>query len=201
MMSSSFLETLSCERDIHSPSLNPKDYREIFSNLTGNRANLFFEKYWEKRPVYFTANKGNNPNPSANIINEDVFSRRKLLEIVDTTDLAIEINLSAVKYINKSRQSRSFNSDIASKKEVEKAFKELYTIQFFQPQRFSDELHCINAGFEHIFGSLAGASAYLTPADTQGLAPHHDDVDVFVLQVTLTLTQPLTLTVAFLCSF
>ena len=28
----------------------------------------------------------------------------------------------------------------------------------------------------------AGANAYLTPAGSQGFAPHYDDVDVFILQ-------------------
>lgn len=35
---------------------------------------------------------------------------------------------------------------------------------------------------EEVFGCLCGASAYLTPPKAQGLAPHWDDVEVFVLQ-------------------
>ena len=35
---------------------------------------------------------------------------------------------------------------------------------------------------EDIFGCLVGANGYLTPSGTQGLAPHYDDVDVFIMQ-------------------
>jgi ribosomal protein L16 Arg81 hydroxylase len=178
MASSSFLVTVDCEEEDGGYKVDPKEFRDIFSYLTNNSAK-FFEEYWEQRPVHFKrGQKAKNE-----IVNENVFSQSKLLEIVKSNSLLIDTNLSAVKYVKKTRESRLFNSDVACGGEIEKAFKEKYTVQFFQPQRFSEELHYINAGFEHIFGSLAGASAYLTPANTQGLAPHHDDVDVFVLQV------------------
>jgi hypothetical protein len=32
------------------------------------------------------------------------------------------------------------------------------------------------------FGELWGASAYLTPTESQGLAPHYDDVELFIIQ-------------------
>jgi ribosomal protein L16 Arg81 hydroxylase len=183
MTSSSFLITLNCEENDSGLKLNPKEFRDIFSYLTNNSAK-FFEEYWEQCPVHFKRGQ----KETSKIVNQNAFSRRKLLEIVNSNSLPIDTNLSAVKYVKKARESRHFNSDVASGDEIEKAFKEKYTVQFFQPQRFSDELHYINAGFEHIFGSLAGASAYLTPANTQGLAPHHDDVDVFVLQVYFSVT-------------
>lgn len=188
-MSSSFLAEVECSQEEGRGNLDPKEFRNIFSYLTDNRSSVFFEEYWEQRPVHFKSRKcssksrSEGQNEKCGIINQNVFSQRKLFEIVDSNSLLIGTNLSAVKYVKKIRESRLFNSDMACSVEIEKSFKELYTIQFFQPQRFSDELHCINAGFEHIFGSLAGASAYLTPANTQGLAPHFDDVDVFVLQV------------------
>ena len=175
-MSSGFLKTVREAETTAQPA--SAGFRETFSNLIGNRDEIFFEDYWEKHPVFFDRQKVKD-----NFINEDVFSKCKLLEIIDMIELPIETNLSAVSYIDTERQSWSFKSDVASSKEVQSAFKKSFTVQFFQPQRFSDELHFINAGFENIFGSLAGASAYLTPAKSQGLAPHHDDVDVFVLQV------------------
>ena len=179
MSASVFLKTVcvdtsaaaSCQHD-------PDSFRDTFSLLTGHMEGQFFSEYWEKNPVFFDRQKCKD-----DFVDEDVFSKSKLLEIIDKMELPIDTNLSAVNYIDMARRSWSFNSDMASSKEVQSAFKKSFTVQFFQPQRFSDELHCINAGFEHIFGSLAGASAYLTPKNSQGLAPHHDDVDVFVLQV------------------
>jgi ribosomal protein L16 Arg81 hydroxylase len=155
-------------------------FRDIFRLLTGNRVDAFFNDYWEKNPVHFKSHDN-----SHKLIDSNLFSKRKLMAIIENNQLPLDTNLSAVKYTGNLRQSWAFDSDVANTKEVAEAFKELQTVQFYQPQRFSDDVHRINAGFEFIFGSLAGASAYLTPANSQGLAPHHDDVDVFVLQVCL----------------
>jgi hypothetical protein len=34
----------------------------------------------------------------------------------------------------------------------------------------------VNAALEEKFGALVGANVYITPSNSQGLAPHHDDV-------------------------
>nr|XP_031528150.1 ribosomal oxygenase 2 isoform X2 [Vicugna pacos] len=57
------------------------------------------------------------------------------------------------------------------------------TIQFHQPQRFKDELWRIQEKLECYFGSLVGSNVYMTPAGAQGLPPHYDDVEVFILQL------------------
>nr|XP_020735538.1 bifunctional lysine-specific demethylase and histidyl-hydroxylase MINA [Odocoileus virginianus texanus] len=57
------------------------------------------------------------------------------------------------------------------------------TIQFHQPQRFKDALWRIQEKLECFFGSLVGSNVYITPAGAQGLPPHYDDVEVFVLQL------------------
>ncbi|XP_059777315.1 ribosomal oxygenase 2 isoform X7 [Balaenoptera ricei] len=51
------------------------------------------------------------------------------------------------------------------------------TIQFHQPQRFKDELWRIQEKLECYFGSLVGSNVYITPAGSQGLPPHYDDVE------------------------
>lgn len=57
------------------------------------------------------------------------------------------------------------------------------TIQFHQPQRYKDELWRIQEKLECYFGSLVGSNVYMTPAGSQGLPPHYDDVEVFILQL------------------
>jgi hypothetical protein len=56
------------------------------------------------------------------------------------------------------------------------------TLQIHQPQRFSDALWRLCAALEAAMGCLVGCNAYVTPGGTQGLAPHHDDVEIFVCQ-------------------
>ena len=58
------------------------------------------------------------------------------------------------------------------------------TLQVHHPQRWDDPAWRVVAALEAFLGCLVGANAYLTPAGgAQGLAPHWDDVDVFVIQV------------------
>ena len=57
------------------------------------------------------------------------------------------------------------------------------TLQVHQPQRWCDASWRLVAALEARLGCLVGANAYLTPAASRGLAPHWDDVEVFVLQV------------------
>ena len=56
-----------------------------------------------------------------------------------------------------------------------------FTLQVHQPQRWSGPLWALCASLEGALGALVGANAYVTPPGCQGLAPHHDDVDVWVL--------------------
>jgi len=61
--------------------------------------------------------------------------------------------------------------------------KNKVTIQFHQPQRFSDPLWKLIEKFECYFQCLVGSNIYITPSETQGLAPHHDDIEAFVIQL------------------
>jgi lysine-specific demethylase/histidyl-hydroxylase NO66 len=61
--------------------------------------------------------------------------------------------------------------------------KERCSIRILHPQRFSDELWKLMYMLECYWGSCVGCNSYLTPAGSQGFAPHFDDIDAFILQV------------------
>ena len=56
------------------------------------------------------------------------------------------------------------------------------TLQLHQPQRFVNACWRLLAALESQLGCLVGCNAYVTPPGGQGLAPHHDDVELFVCQ-------------------
>jgi hypothetical protein len=70
-----------------------------------------------------------------------------------------------------------------SSAKVQELFQEGCTIQALHPQQYSDPMWRLNANLEQLFGCLVGANCYITPPNSQGLAPHHDDVEVFILQL------------------
>ncbi|CAJ1412241.1 unnamed protein product [Effrenium voratum] len=71
----------------------------------------------------------------------------------------------------------------ANPADVRRLFKEGWSIQWLQPQQEHDALAGLVNVLESEFGCLVGVNAYITPAGSQGLAPHFDDVEVFVLQL------------------
>ncbi|CAK4084261.1 unnamed protein product [Aphanomyces euteiches] len=114
-----------------------------------------------------------------------LFSRKALLDVLSKHPLAYTSDLTVTVY--KDNERRNFeppaDSDgIAKSKQVASLLSQGYSVQFYQPQRYVDELCAFNAALEAHYGCLAGSSAYLTPPKSQALAPHHDDVDVFILQ-------------------
>lgn len=57
------------------------------------------------------------------------------------------------------------------------------SIRLLRPQEFFDPLWALCSMLETFFGSVIGANVYLTPSNSQGFAPHFDDIDAFVCQV------------------
>ena len=55
-------------------------------------------------------------------------------------------------------------------------------LQVLQPQRFNDSVWRLVSALERKLGCLVGCNAYITPPNTQGLAPHHDDVELWICQ-------------------
>lgn len=79
-------------------------------------------------------------------------------------------------------QISSFTFQVCDVTAVRGLFDSGCTLQVVQPQRFLEDLREICVRLESSMNCLVGCNAYLTPANTQGLAPHHDDVELFVCQ-------------------
>ena len=57
-------------------------------------------------------------------------------------------------------------------------------MRLLNPQTYTDEVWYLLSTLQELFGCMVGANIYLTPPGTQGFAPHYDDIEGFVLQVT-----------------
>lgn len=56
-------------------------------------------------------------------------------------------------------------------------------IGLLNPQTFITPLQKFNEMLQEYFHCLVGANVYLTPQNSQGFAPHYDDIEAFVLQI------------------
>lgn len=57
------------------------------------------------------------------------------------------------------------------------------SLRLLCPQAFSITVWQFLAVLQEQFGSMAGSNVYLTPPNSQGFAPHYDDIEAFVLQL------------------
>lgn len=139
----------------------------------------FLEKIWEKSPALLRKHVNLS---SANQLMCSIFSKNVLFDLVDKIEIPYLNNMSIMKYCNNSRKEYEPKSTICKRAAIQKVLQQSYSIQFFQPQRFNEAVYKIISSFEYHFGTLAGCSVYLTPCNSQGLAPHYDDIEAFIIQ-------------------
>lgn len=151
----------------------------VLSKLLGGMSvDAFLKHHFEKKPLHVKkADKGA-------LFAGGLFSRKKMLQVMEKQPRSMGFgkDLTVCRYVNAQRENFEGDDGRATSRQVASLLDQGYSCQFYQPQRYADGLYELNAAFEEVFGGLAGASAYLTPANSQALAPHHDDVEVFVLQ-------------------
>ncbi|GAB6021278.1 hypothetical protein CHUAL_003897 [Chamberlinius hualienensis] len=140
----------------------------------------FFATYWERKPMLLHRSQDTSQTPlfSRQII-ESLLSNKK-----HTLTYGVDVNV--VKFDKKTGKRHNLNPKVA-KVDLVKFTKLLdvdkATMQIHQPQRFQDGLWCLQEKLESYFGCLVGSNVYITPPNAQGLPPHHDDVEVFILQL------------------
>ncbi len=144
----------------------------------------FQKQYFEKQPLHVARKDAS--------FYEGVFGTddiRRLLEWKE--DLRVKEDLNICKVVNGARvdweAEDDEDGDVDDVLTAEQVWAlhddEQYTMQVFQPQQRCLPLAALMSQLEDTFGSLCGANSYLTPPHSQGLAPHYDDVEVFILQV------------------
>ncbi|XP_060090478.1 ribosomal oxygenase 2 [Heteronotia binoei] len=137
----------------------------------------FFRDYWEQKPLILKRD-----DPSMTSCYQALFQLNDLKSLV-SQGLYYGRDINVCRCVN--GKKKIFNKDgKVSYAQLKKDFdQKKATIQFHQPQRFKDELWRIQEKLECFFGSLVGSNVYITPPGSQGLPPHYDDVEVFILQL------------------
>ncbi|ELR18649.1 cupin superfamily subfamily protein [Acanthamoeba castellanii str. Neff] len=142
----------------------------------------FFAEHWEKKPLL--VKRKERKVGDGNRLTKDLFSFATFERLFSSNrPLFYTKNLNVCRYEDGEKKMLNPEGSPASLKEVRKFWREGSTFQFFQPQQHSEVLHRMIAGLEQYFGALVGANIYMTPPNAQGLAPHYDDVEVFILQL------------------
>ncbi|XP_030648489.1 ribosomal oxygenase 2 [Chanos chanos] len=137
----------------------------------------FFQEYWEKKPLHLKRS-----DPSIAAYYKSLFQLSDLKSLC-SHGLEYAHDLNVCRCVDGKKKVMNKDGKV-NYNQLKKDFdRNRATIQFHQPQRFKDELWHIQERLECFFGTLVGSNVYITPQESQGLPPHYDDVEVFILQL------------------
>ncbi|XP_052128148.1 ribosomal oxygenase 1 [Frankliniella occidentalis] len=135
----------------------------------------FFSLYWEKRPVHISreANRDYYTN---------ILSTKAIDEMFRKHNILFGKNIDVTSYSNGKRETLN-SIGRAHAAVVWDYYRNGCSVRLLNPQTYHTQLRELNTRLQEVFGSFVGANAYLTPPNSQGFAPHYDDIEAFVLQI------------------
>ncbi|NXF79821.1 RIOX2 oxygenase, partial [Sclerurus mexicanus] len=160
------------------PVLNFESPDSLFRSLISPiKEEVFFREYWEQKPLLV---QRSDPLVAAYYLS--LFQLSDLKELC-SQGLYYGRDVNVCRCVNGKKKVLNKDGKV-NYMQLKKDFdQKKATIQFHQPQRFKEELWKIQEKLECYFGSLVGSNVYITPQGSQGLPPHYDDVEVFILQL------------------
>lgn len=159
-------------------ALNFDSPTALFESLISPiKIETFFKEFWEQKPLLIQRN-----DPSLATYYQSLF-RLSDMNRICLQGLYYGKDVNVCRCINGKKKVLNKSGKVQFLQLRKDFDQKRATIQFHQPQRFKDELWKIQEKLECYFGSLVGSNVYMTPAGSQGLPPHYDDVEVFILQL------------------
>lgn len=137
----------------------------------------FLSEYYETKPLLVRA-KSNKPVGS-------LLSKEVIFAWIKEGKLNLSEDLTLTRYVDGSRETVTPSDPSTADFDYIRDMyaKQQCSLRLLRPSQFSDALYRIVASLEAFFCCCGGSNAYLTPAGSQGFAPHYDDIDAFVVQV------------------
>lgn len=163
-----------------------KEGTNFFSHVLGMPRAEFFDKYFEKKhfvhshgsPQFFTAGSKDGVVPPVD------WSTKRMVETVKAHEMHYGTDLNVVRFDAKLKKRVPYKTEgIVNAAEMEKCMKEGWSVRFLRPHEFLPCNSAFISMMEGEFNCYCGLNTYWTPANSQGFAPHYDDVDVFLLQM------------------
>ncbi|XP_072932916.1 bifunctional lysine-specific demethylase and histidyl-hydroxylase NO66 [Epargyreus clarus] len=133
----------------------------------------FLNNVWEKKPLHISRKKPHYYN--------DIISTPIIDSMLRTENIQFTKNIDVTSYVDGKRETHNPEGR-ALPHIVWDFYLNGCSIRLLNPQTYISKLHLLNATMQEFFNSFVGANAYLTPPDSQGFAPHYDDIEAFILQ-------------------
>ncbi|XP_076054844.1 bifunctional lysine-specific demethylase and histidyl-hydroxylase NO66 [Oratosquilla oratoria] len=134
----------------------------------------FFKTHWEKEPLII---KRGDPT-----YYKGVFSCADLDKILREQVVQFSKNLDITSYSDGKRETHN-PIGRAHAPVVWDYYNNGCSVRMLNPQTFHEKVWKMLSSLQEYFLSFCGANVYLTPPDSQGFAPHWDDIEAFILQL------------------
>ncbi|KAK3580866.1 hypothetical protein CHS0354_032927 [Potamilus streckersoni] len=134
----------------------------------------FFKELWEKKPLLVKRHMSQ--------YNSGWFSTAELQKILQEENVKFGINLDITSYVNGKRETHN-PPGRAYAPVVWDFYQNGCSVRLLNPQTYSKNVWKLLSRLQEFFGCCIGANVYLTPAGSQGFAPHYDDIEAFILQL------------------
>eukprot|EP01052_Picozoa_sp_SAG31_P007354 SAG31_NODE_350_length_17241_cov_156.139715_12_plen_591_part_00 len=172
---------------------------------------IFFQQYWEQKPLLVRRSDSNtgyygdlfSRDAIDQLLKNGNLSYEKDVDITSYTDgkrsnvngTGTVLSSSAWQVCSRILSVTSKHNDITSlrphhplnldtvRAPTLQAFERGCSIRLLCPHAHSKNVWQLLTDLESSFGSFVGSNSYLTPAGSQGFAPHYDDIEAFVLQL------------------
>lgn len=136
--------------------------------------NKFLNEIWEKKPLHIARKKP--------VYYKEIISTPLIDDMLRNEHIQFTKNIDITSYVGEKRETHNPEGR-AHPHLVWDFYLNGCSIRLLNPQTYMPKLHLLNATLQEFFNSFVGANAYLTPPDSQGFAPHYDDIEAFILQI------------------
>ncbi|XP_055542229.1 bifunctional lysine-specific demethylase and histidyl-hydroxylase NO66-like [Wyeomyia smithii] len=134
----------------------------------------FMAQYWEKKPLLVQRN-----NPA---FYSKLLSRSRIDEMLRKHNIEYTKNIDVTSYREGERETHNPDGRVLPP-DMWSFYEDGCSIRMLNPQTYLPGVYDMNVKLQEFFHCMTGANFYLTPPNSQGFAPHYDDIEAFVLQV------------------
>uniref|UniRef100_A0A2M4CRC6 Bifunctional lysine-specific demethylase and histidyl-hydroxylase n=1 Tax=Anopheles darlingi TaxID=43151 RepID=A0A2M4CRC6_ANODA len=149
--------------------------RQTFAWLIGPMGiEEFVTAYWERKPLLVQRNDRHYYT--------GLLSRAMIDEMLRTNNIEYTKNIDITSYVGGQRETHNPEGRVLPP-EMWQYYGEGCSVRMLNPQTYLRTIYELNVKLQEYFHCMTGANFYLTPPNSQGFAPHYDDIEAFVLQI------------------
>ncbi|KAH8415793.1 hypothetical protein KR222_001116, partial [Zaprionus bogoriensis] len=162
------------KKEVHLQNSMEEGKRVLLWLLNPVTPDDFFSQYWEKNACQVQRKRAQYFS--------QLISFKMIDEMLIRNHLEFTTNIDVTSYENGERQTHNPDGR-AMPPTVWGFYGDGCSIRILNPSTYLSGLRQVCTVLQEYFHCLVGANVYLTPPNSQGFAPHYDDIEAFVLQV------------------